>query len=87
MEITGCVDVASVMRSQFRAMHSVAGQLPGDRQRRLLLLSEDQWPSWSAFQAGGPFPAQPAPPVMLQRLATATYRLATLAARQSMSGR
>lgn len=87
MALTGCVDVASVLRGQFQAMESIGGplRLPGDRQRRLLLLSEDQWPSWSDFREGGPLPAQPAPPVMLQRLATATYRLASLAGRREMS--
>ncbi len=85
MEITGSVDVASVLRDQFVAFDAVgsAVRLNPDRQRRVLLLGQNDWPDWSHFKDGGPLPAQPMPPIMLQRLASATYRLACLVDRRA----
>jgi hypothetical protein len=85
MKNTRSVDVASVLRDQFVAFDAVgsAVSLNPDRQRRVLLVAHDDWPDWSHFKDGGPLPAQPMPPIMLQRLATATYRLACLVDRRA----
>lgn len=84
MDITGSTDVASVLREQFVTFDAIgrAIRLNPDRQRRVLLLGPDDWPDWSQFKGGGPLPAQPTPPIMLQRLAAATYRLSCLAYRR-----
>lgn len=85
MEISSSIDVASVLRDQFVAFDALGSaiRLNPDRQRRVLLLAQDDWPDWSLFKDGGPLPAQPMPPIMLQRLATATYRLACLVDRRA----
>lgn len=79
---------ASLLRDQFRQLHLVGMQvkLDEERQRRLLLVSESDWPEWSRFLRDGPLPAQPEAPVMLRRLGAATYRVATLADRQASAG-
>lgn len=86
MEITGSIDVASLLRDQFVAFDALGSaiRLNPDRQRRVLLLAPADWPDWSDFKHGGPLPAQPMPPIMLQRLATATYRLACLVDRHPL---
>ena len=88
MELTSSIDVASVLRDQFMAFDTVgrAIRLHPDRQRRVLLVARDDWPDWSHFRDGGPLPAQPVPPIMLQRLATATYRLARRSERRPPTG-
>jgi hypothetical protein len=80
---------ALLLRDQFRALRSVGTQvnLDEDRQRRLLLISETDWPDWSVFLRDGPLPERPEAPLMLRRLGAATYRLAALADRQVMAGR
>ena len=85
MDITRSVDVAAVLRDQFAAFEAINSdiKLHRDRQRRMLLIAHDDWDRWSGFMAGGPLPAEPLPPVMLRRLATATYRLACLVDRRS----
>ena len=55
---------------------------PTDDQRRVLLLSEQEWSDWSDFCQDGPLPAQPQLPVMLRRLGSASHRLAVLAERR-----
>ena len=84
MEFTRSVDVASLLRDQFMTFDTLgrANRVNPDRQRRILLLAPDDWPDWSHFKDGGPLPAQPMPPIMLKRLATAAYRLACLADRR-----
>jgi hypothetical protein len=79
---------ASLLRDQFRQLHIVGTQinLDEERQRRLLLVSKQDWRAWSIFLRDGPLPAQPEAPVMLRRLGAATYRLATLADRQASAG-
>lgn len=81
MEISGGIDVASMLREQFVTFDAVghAVGLNPDRQRRVLLVARDAWPDWSRFRDGGPLPAQPVGPIMLRRLAAATHRLACLA--------
>lgn len=89
METANSANVASLLRDQFRALELVGTDisLDPDRQRRVLLVDEEDWCGWSAFMQGGPLPAHPVAPVMLQRVATATYRLAALADRQTAGGR
>ena len=50
-----------------------------DEQRRVLLLSEQEWSDWSEFLQDGPLPVQPQLPVMLRRLGTASHRLVVMA--------
>lgn len=89
MEAANSVNVASLLRDQFRALERVGTDisLNPDRQRRVLLVAEQDWAGWSAFMQGGPLPAHPVAPVMLQRVAAATYRLVALADRQTAGGR
>jgi len=76
---------ALLLRNQFHQLHIVGTQinLDEERQRRLLLIPEADWRDWSKFLRNGPLPARPDVPVMLRRLGAATYRLATLADRQT----
>ena len=76
---------ATLLREQFQALDSVGSQLALDeeRRRRILLIDRQAWPQWLRFMRDGPLPAQPAVPVMLRRLATATFRLAAVAERQA----
>ena len=53
-----------------------------DDRRRVLLLTKQEWAHWSDFLDDGPLPAHPQAPAMLQRLGSASYRLAVLAERQ-----
>ena len=57
-------------------------QLSEDDQRRVLLLSEQEWSDWADFRQDGPLPAQPQLPVMLRRLGSASHRLAVMADRR-----
>lgn len=57
-------------------------QLSEEDSRRVLLLSEQEWAAWSDFLQDGVLPAQPPLPVMLRRLGSATFRLASLAEKQ-----
>ena len=74
---------ATIVRDQFLALDSVLS-LDEERRRRILLLDRQQWPQWARFLRNGPLPAQPAVPVMLRRLAAATFRLAAVAERQAV---
>jgi hypothetical protein len=76
---------AMLLRDQFQALDSVGSQLSLDeeRRRRILLIDRQAWPHWLRFLRNGPLPAQPAVPVMLRRLAAATFRLATVAERHA----
>ena len=74
---------ATMLRDQFLALDSVLS-LDEERRRRILLLDRQQWPQWARFLRNGPLPAQPAVPVMLRRLAAATFRLAAVAERQAV---
>lgn len=89
MEITSNTDAASLLRNQFRALESVGlgDRFNAEAQRRVLLIAQEEWSDWSAFIRGGPLPAHPVAPVMLQRLAAVTYRLAALVDRQAAVGR
>ena len=71
----------NVARSQFDVFSELGEQmrLSHDEQRRVLLLSEDEWAAWADFRKDGPLPAQPQLPVMLRRLGSASYRLAVMA--------
>jgi hypothetical protein len=82
-------DTASFLRKQFRVLEAVGMdiRLDADAQRRVLLIAEEDWCGWSEFKQGGPLPAHPVVPVMLQRVAAATYRLAALVDRQVAAGR
>jgi hypothetical protein len=72
-------------RNQFQVFSQIGEQmkLSQDDQRRVLLLSEQEWSDWSEFAEDGPMPAQPRLPVMLRRLGSASHRLATLADRRA----
>ena len=74
---------ATIIRDQFLALDSVLS-LDEERRRRILLLDRQQWPQWARFLRNGPLPAQPAVPVMLRRLAAATFRLAAVVERQAV---
>jgi hypothetical protein len=85
MQTTVSADAASLLRNQFRALESV-GSFDPDARRRVLLIPREHWCEWSEFVQGGPLPAHPAAPVMLQRVATVTYRLAALIDRRAAAG-
>lgn len=74
----------NLARSQFQ-MFSQLGEemrLSKEDQRRVLLLSPQEWADWSEFIEDGGLPAQPQLPVMLRRLGNASHRLAALADRR-----
>lgn len=77
---------AMLLRDQFQALDSVGAPLALDeeRRRRILLIDRQSWAQWLRFLRNGPLPAQPAVPVMLRRLAAATFRLATVAERHAV---
>jgi hypothetical protein len=70
-------------RSQFQVFSEIGEQmrLSDDDQRRVLLLTKQEWADWSEFRHDGPLPAQPQLPVMLRRLGNASHRLAVIADR------
>jgi hypothetical protein len=74
-----------IARDQFQVFSQIGNemQLSQDDQRRVLLLSDDQWTDWSDFLQDGPLPAEPQLPVMLRRLGSASHRLAALADRRA----
>jgi hypothetical protein len=76
----------NLARSQFEIFSQIGEEmrLSEDEQRRVLLLSEQEWADWADFLQDGPLPAQPQLPVMLQRLGNASHRLAVVAERQGM---
>lgn len=71
----------NLARSQFQIYRELGDAigLREDDHRRLLLLDQQEWADWAEFLNEGPLPAKPPLPVMLQRLGTATHRLAVLA--------
>jgi hypothetical protein len=73
----------SLTRSQFQVFSQLGEQmqLSEDDQRRVLLLSKQEWSNWSDFLQDGPLPPQPQLPVMLRRLGSASHRLAVMADR------
>jgi hypothetical protein len=89
MDTTKQVDTTSLVRMQFRELHVLGSKLRLDdeRQRRVLLVRQQDWPDWSMFLKDGPLPAQPDASIMLRRLGAVTYRLAVLAERQSAGSR
>ena len=78
------VTTDNLARNQFQVFSQLGEQmqLSSDDQRRVLLLSEQEWADWADFVQDGPLPAQPQLPVMLQRLGSASHRLAVLADRR-----
>jgi hypothetical protein len=74
-----------IAREQFQVFSQIGDhlQLSEDDQRRVLLLSDEQWSDWSDFCQDGPLPAEPQLPVMLRRLGSASHRLAVLADRRA----
>ena len=74
----------TLARDQFQVFSQLGEQmaLSADDQRRVLLLSEEEWANWSDFVLDGPLPAEPRLPVMLIRLGHASHQLAVLADRQ-----
>jgi len=74
----------NLARSQFRMFSEIGEQidLNEDAQRRVLLLSAQEWADWQEFRDAGPLPARPELPVMLRRLGSATHRLAMIAERR-----
>lgn len=75
----------NLARNQLQMFSEIGKQmrLSDDDQRRVLLLSEQEWADWSDFCHDGPLPAQPQLPVMLRRLGSASHRLAMIAERGS----
>ncbi|MEJ0019898.1 MAG: hypothetical protein WDN25_25745 [Acetobacteraceae bacterium] len=80
--MTWCV-TDSLARNQFQVFNELGDQmqLSDDDQRRVLLLSEQEWSAWCDFLQDGPLPAQPQLPVMLRRLGSASHQLAVMADR------
>lgn len=74
----------TLARQQWQLYRSVGEemQINDEDRRRVLLLSEQEWTAWSDFAAEGDLPAEPPLPVMLRRLGSATWKLASLAERQ-----
>jgi hypothetical protein len=70
-----------IARDQFQVFSQLGDEmrLSMDDKRRVLLLSDQEWSSWSEFCQDGPLPAAPQLPVMLRRLGNAAHRLAVLA--------
>ena len=84
LEHNSRVEPGALTRRQFDAFNEVghAVRIGPDDRRRLLLMSLQEWSAWEAFLADdGALPAQPAVPVMLMRLANASFRLAVRADR------
>ena len=78
-------NLASLLRTQFSALSQAGAPLnmDEDRQRRVLLVPERDWGDWSNFLRDGPLPPFPNAPTMLRRLGAATYRVASIVARQA----
>jgi hypothetical protein len=75
----------ALTRRQFDAFNEVgrAVRISDDARRRLLLMSAAEWSAWEAFVTDtGALPTQPAIPVVLRRLANASYRLVARADRR-----
>jgi hypothetical protein len=72
-------------RDQFQVFSDLGSEmcLSDDEQRRVLLLSDQEWDEWADFRQDGPLPAAPKLPVMLRRLGSASHRLALLAERSA----
>ena len=84
MEQHGQVAPHALARRQFDAFNEVGrgARLSDEDRRRLLLMSPQEWSDWEAFLGGdGAPPPQPAVPVVLLRLANASFRLAVRADR------
>jgi hypothetical protein len=79
----------SLARNQLQVFSQLGEQmaLRPDDQRRVLLLSEEEWANWSGFVLDGPLPARPQLPVMLRRLGRASHQLAVLADRRAIASR
>ena len=74
----------ALARRQFDAFNEVGrmARLRDEDRYRLLLMSPQEWSAWEAFLEGdGAPPPQPAVPVVLMRLAIASYQLAVRADR------
>ena len=84
MQVTRQPGTESLLRDQFDVLRNVGEnvRLDAERQRRVLLLSPDDWSQWESFLHDGPLPPRPPAPVMLRRLGAANYRLAALADRR-----
>lgn len=80
-------DVNTVVRNRFHVFDRAGNviTISDDDRRRVLLLSEQQWPAWALLRDGGPVPAEPQLPVMLRRLGAAAHRLASIAERGAAS--
>ncbi len=69
----------TLARRQFDTLAEIGSRIgmTDDDQRRLLAMSSPEWSAWQAFcHHSGPPPDQPPTPMLLLRLANATYRLA-----------
>ena len=79
----------AVARNQFRVFDRIGNEtaLTDEDRRRMLSLSTQQWLAWSAVRNGGPVPEEPILPVMLRRLAAASYRMAIAAECMAEAGR
>lgn len=75
----------NLARSQFQIYRELgdAMGMGEEERRRVLLLNRQEWTDWADFLNEGPLPAEPPLPVMLQRLGTASHRLALLAERRA----
>jgi len=84
-----CQHVEAVARNQFRIFDRIGNEviLGDEDRRRMLPLSAQQWLAWSGLRDGGAVPEEPLLPVMLRRLAAASYRLAVAAERMGEAER
>jgi len=78
----------AVARNEFRVFDLIANEiaLADEDRRRVLRLSTQQWLAWSRLRNAGTVPQEPVLPVMLRRLAAASYRLAVATERMGEAG-
>jgi len=81
-------DADAVARNEFRVFDLIANEiaLADEDRRRMLRLSPQQWLAWSRLRNAGTVPQEPILPVMLRRLAAASYRLAVAVERMAEAG-
>jgi hypothetical protein len=90
MDHCGRVEPRTLARRQFDAFNEAGREvrISDEERRRILLMSPQEWSAWEAFLTDdGALPAQPAVPVVLLRLANASYRLAVRADRDHAAPR
>jgi hypothetical protein len=77
MSATGNLATADVVRQELRLFLSLADRIgiDGDRQRRFLRMSRDEWQQLLAILQDGRLPPHPALPLLVRHLGYLTSRL------------